>query len=419
MGRDDLVQGLLGNRKASRFGRHADRGRGRHEGNRADLSDHLAWGGDAIDHFAVRDHFQIAGKEHPDLGTGLALPGDLRTDRRFAHHAGPHEFPDRTVADRREIAAAPQNPDQFSLVHRRDFYHASEAAFNAHFPVTGDRARRKDGVKSATEMLNDPEKEAVPEATLIRCEFVRERNALFVSGDFSPVYTDFYLHQMQHSIRHRTGQDALIKDGLAALALHLASRPWNEAIAWTLSWQDPLQNVFITGSNRIGNIVGRLFTEDVRERDTNLLISQVTISGHEPRQSLIEAPSLDFFEIGEEYYRQSEQRPGRYFHLGDDRFGLITAQPDCDLDWLASLDAEAVTKLGEKETLSLLETREYRFHCGCGPERIFPIIASLTEEALESVFGDQEVITAGCPRCNAGYVITREALEAFRQDPTQ
>lgn len=265
-------------------------------------------------------------------------------------------------------------------------------------------------------MLNDPEKEAVAEATLIRSEFVRGRNALLVRGDFSPVYTDFYLHQMQHGIRHQVAQDSLIKDGIAALALHLASRPWNEAIAWTLSWQDPLQNVFITGSNRIGNIVGRLFTEDVRERDTNLLISQVTVAGHEPRQSLIEAPSLDFFEIGEEYYRQSEQRPGRYFHLGDDTFALITAQPDCDLDWLAGLDAAAVSGLSTTDTLSLLEQREIRFHCGCGPERIFPIIANLTEEALASVFADQEVITASCPRCNARYTITREALEAYRRD---
>lgn len=265
-------------------------------------------------------------------------------------------------------------------------------------------------------MSNDPIREAGTEAIEIRCYFVRGRNALLVRGDFTPLYTDFYLHLMQHGIRHSREQDALLKDGLAALALHLASRPRNEAIAWTLSWQDPLQNLFLTGSNRAGNIVGRLFTEDVRERDRNLFISQVSVSGHEPRQSLIEADTLDFFALGESYYRQSEQRPGRYFRHSDDDFVLVTAQPDCDLAWLESLDEEAIRSIDRAEAMSLLETRHYAFDCGCGPERIFPIIANLTSDALASVFGGTEVMTAGCPRCGAKYTITSEALAAYRHD---
>lgn len=265
-------------------------------------------------------------------------------------------------------------------------------------------------------MPDEPNIPSENEAVEVRCYFVRERNALLVRGDFSPLYTDFYLHLMQHGIRHDPGQDALLKDGLAAITLHLASRPWNEAVAWTLSWQDPLQNLFVTGSNRLGNVVGRLFTEDVRERDRNVFISQVTVAGREPRQSLIEAETLDLFAIAEAYYRQSEQRAGRYFHDADDDFVMVTAQPGCDLDWLLSLDEEAIRQVDRTETLSLLETRHYRFDCGCGPGRILPIISSMTDSAIESVFGGGEVLGAGCPRCGARYTITREALEAFRKE---
>ncbi len=265
-------------------------------------------------------------------------------------------------------------------------------------------------------MPNDPAEEATDEAVDIRCYFVRERNALLVRGDLSPLYTDYYLHLMQHGLRYETAQDQLLKDGFAALALHLASRPRNEAIAWTLSWQNPRQNVFVTGSNRLGNVVGRLFTEDVRERDRNLLISQTTVAGHEPRQSLVEAERLDFFAIAEGYYRQSEQRPARYFRYGDDDFVLVTAQPDCDLDWLAALDDEAIRTVDRTETLSLLETRVYRFDCGCGPERILPVVANLSDDALASVFDGGEVMVASCPRCGARYTITEEALEAYRRD---
>ena len=84
--------------------------------------------------------------------------------------------------------------------------------------------------------------------------------------------------------------------------------------------------------------------------------------------------------------------------------------------WLLGLDEEAIREMDQKETLSLLEVRNYRFHCGCGPERIYPIIANMNDESLEAVFGGGEVIAAGCPRCGARYTITSEALEAFRRD---
>jgi molecular chaperone Hsp33 len=99
--------------------------------------------------------------------------------------------------------------------------------------------------------------------------------------------------------------------------------------------------------------------------------------------------------------------------LGDEDFVLITAQPDCDLKWLESLDDEAIRELDMNETLSLIEKRNYRFHCGCSPEKIFPVIANMSEGSIDSIFGKSEIIPAGCPRCGAKYSITREALEAF------
>lgn len=265
-------------------------------------------------------------------------------------------------------------------------------------------------------MLNEPDKVASHQPVELDCHFVRGRNALLVRGDFGELFTDYYLHLMQHGIRHEPGQDDLLKDGLAALGLHLASRPRNEAIAWTLSWQDPPQNTFVTGSNRFGNLVGRLFTEDIRERDRDLFICQLTVAGQEPRRSVIEAEVADFFALAESYYRQSEQRPARYFRLGGDRCALVAAQPDCDMEWFAALDEAALLAIEADEELGFLETRHFRFDCGCGPEKIFPLIASMADETLASVFAGGEVIAASCPRCAARYTVTSEALEAYRRD---
>ena len=89
----------------------------------------------------------------------------------------------------------------------------------------------------------------VEEFTTIESIFVRERNALLIRGQFTPIYTDYYLHLMQHGIRHGEELDSMVKDQLAMLTLHLVARPWAETVAWTTNLRAPRLNLFVTGSN--------------------------------------------------------------------------------------------------------------------------------------------------------------------------
>ena len=262
-------------------------------------------------------------------------------------------------------------------------------------------------------MLNSPNKDAEQETIKVHCYFVRHRNALAVRAQFSELYTDFYLHLMQHGLRYDAAPDQLLKDGLAALTLHLASRPRGEATAWTLNIQDPLLNLFVTGSSRVGNVTGRAFVEGVKQGDANLFFSQVTEEGREARQSTVEFDEADVFRAVETYYRCSEQRPARYFHHGDEDYVMLTAQPDCDMPWFLTLDDESIRTLDDDEELSLLEVREYRFDCGCNVERMYPIIASLPAESALEIFDMDGKATAQCPRCGAGFALTREGLREF------
>jgi molecular chaperone Hsp33 len=66
------------------------------------------------------------------------------------------------------------------------------------------------------------------EFTTIESIFVRHRNALLIRGQFTSIYTDYYLHLMQHGIRPPADLDQMLKDGLAMLTLHLVARPWAE-----------------------------------------------------------------------------------------------------------------------------------------------------------------------------------------------
>lgn len=253
--------------------------------------------------------------------------------------------------------------------------------------------------------------ETVDDYTKVESIFIRHRNALMLRAKFAPIYTDYYLHLMQHGLRNPAELDEILKEFMAMLTLHLVARPWAETIAWTVNLRAPRVNVFVTGGSVQESIVGRVFTEDVREPDRNLFYSQTTSSNlPEPRISTLEVEDKNPLHWIEEYYRQSEQRPARTFRLEDEEYVLIAAQPDCDMAWLESLDTEAVIKILETEETKLLETRKFRFDCGCTLERILPILGNWRHHTDE-LFGDDEEIQIQCPRCAARYRVTRDMLE--------
>lgn len=250
----------------------------------------------------------------------------------------------------------------------------------------------------------------VEEFTRVESIFVRHRNVLAVRAQLTPIYTDHYLHLMQHGLRYPPELDGMLKDLLAGLMLHCVARPWAETIAWTVNLRAPRVNLFATGSSVEETITGRLFTEDVREPDRNLFYSQtLTRPGAEPRVSTLQVDGNDpLFWVGQ-YYLQSEQRPAAVFRLADETFVLVAAQPDYDEEWFEALDAEKVARLETDEETKLLETRRFRFACGCDLEKILPILGGWRDR-LDELFHDDDAVTVQCPRCAARYLVTRDML---------
>ena len=251
------------------------------------------------------------------------------------------------------------------------------------------------------------------EGIQVRSYFVRERNALLARADFGDLYVDYYLHQGQYGYHHAPEHDGMLKEAIAALTLHCASRPWNEAWAWTIHFQQPLLNLFVTGDNRRGIVVGQIFTENVKDGGRNLFCADLVRERADARRSTVEFTSTTPFGIVEEYYARSEQRPARYFRYGTEDFVMVTAQPGCDMEWFDALTDEGVRNLDHSETLSLLEERKYRWGCGCSQERMFPILAPIMRTDPAQLFGEDDLIRIGCPRCGALHTVTREAMEAF------
>ena len=252
--------------------------------------------------------------------------------------------------------------------------------------------------------------EPAEDFTTIESVFVRHRNALVLRGQFTPIYTDYYLHLMQHGLRNPEDLDQMLKDSLAMLALHLVARPWSETIAWTPNLRAPRVNLFVTGASGQETITGRIFTEDVREPDRNFFYSQTTATDlPEPRTSTLEIEGNDPVAWISQYYDQSEQRPARAFRLDDEHFVLVAAQPDCDMEWFEALDEGSVSKIDETEETKLLETRRLRFHCGCTLEKILPVLGGW-KDRLDDLFEDADLIRIQCPRCAAKYKVSRDML---------
>jgi molecular chaperone Hsp33 len=131
---------------------------------------------------------------------------------------------------------------------------------------------------------------------------------------------------------------------------------------------------------------------------------------------VIEFSGTNVFRAVEHYYAQSEQRLARLFRYSEEDIVMISSQPDCDESWLAALTVDDVRELDQKEKLGPLERRQYVWECGCSTERLYPVLARLTEEDLDHAFGSDEFITLTCPRCGARHRAAREQFEAWREE---
>ncbi|MEI6277967.1 MAG: Hsp33 family molecular chaperone HslO [Verrucomicrobiae bacterium] len=246
----------------------------------------------------------------------------------------------------------------------------------------------------------------------VRTYFARGRNALVARATFSELYAAWYLHRMDCGLRLPPESDTFARDALAVITLHCAGRPWKETCAWTVHFPDPRINVFAAGDNAAGAVVANVFIENIRPIEKGMFYSDVIEDGRPSRRSVVEFEAGDFLKAVGQFYEKSEQRPVRFFRHGDEDLVMVSAQPDCDLAWLGALDDEAIRRLDADVELSLLETRPFRFQCGCTRERMLDFLTPVFRNQGGELFGGKETIRFHCPRCGARHAITREALEA-------
>ncbi|MEL0082282.1 MAG: Hsp33 family molecular chaperone HslO [Gammaproteobacteria bacterium] len=141
----------------------------------------------------------------------------------------------------------------------------------------------------------------------------------------------------------------------------------------------------------------------------------------------------------ERYFRDSEQLPTRLWLTTSDQraSGFLLQQlpgerePDSweRLQYLSETvtDEELLTlpaeqlfyRLYHQETLQLLPTQGFRFHCGCSRQRVADMLVSLGRQEIEETLAQEGEVAVDCEFCNQVYRFDQQAAIALFGPPNQ
>ena len=257
---------------------------------------------------------------------------------------------------------------------------------------------------------------ALPGEVIVYNRFIRNKNVLLSELDCSALFSQLEQHQRENGIEGEESVQHLFRELLGAFTLHCASRPRNEMMAWTIRYTEPMANFFFAGDTEIGSVAGRFFQQHVKEADLGEMHQELHRPGKKSHTSMVEFSGNTVQSAIHQFYNISEQRPARFFDLGNNRYALVSAHPDYDEGWFTHIDLKTIQGLEQNETLNLLETRKYFWLCGCSKAKILEMLAPMMKKQPEAIFGEDETATVNCPRCGAQYPIEKRELEKLASE---
>lgn len=251
--------------------------------------------------------------------------------------------------------------------------------------------------------------------SLLRVRYLRSRNVIEVLADLRSILgaCDAHLKSLGPV---KDAPASFLRESLAALALHCATRPADETVAWSVRQGGRGFAVSLAGTNSEGAVVGRLQAPASSPDSIDLFVSDVSDPIHAvvPRRSIVEIPSdCSAFAAVERFYRTSEQRAVRFLSPGEGRYVMLLSHAGCDESWLTQVTAATLPVELSPSHTERLEDRSVRWHCGCSRGKVMATLAPAARRDLNGLLGDEEEIQVECPRCSLAYHVTRADLEGL------
>ncbi|NNF06246.1 MAG: hypothetical protein HKN21_05765 [Candidatus Eisenbacteria bacterium] len=243
-----------------------------------------------------------------------------------------------------------------------------------------------------------------------------KHNAMLATGTFTALIAAF----SEHANRWEAPLDGLtytmMRQGLSGMVLHLSFRPNDENIGMTVNFKQPPINVFLSGDASESWVTGRAFVEGVKTTESSRLFMQTHRRKSGATQSMIEITGLDLLEVFEQYFKQSVQTPARFFELDKDQFAMILGLPNADRSWIENFTPDQKLFGIWKKTLEPLDQREFKFHCGCTPEKMVKAVHSIFGEDPDALFKGEDEVEVSCPRCGTRWTLTESQFNEFEQE---
>jgi molecular chaperone Hsp33 len=248
-----------------------------------------------------------------------------------------------------------------------------------------------------------------PGEAVIRRSLDDRHNLLIARGNFAQLFAGYIDHARRWGEEPDDLARTMMRQGLAAGALHLSCRPKQEMVGWTINLLRPALNLFLTGDSAECTITGRVFTENVRTAETSRMFVEARTPQNTLNQSTVEIEGFDVFEHFEQCYRRSEQKPARFFEVDDDESVMLLGLPDLDPDRLFEYTREEGIRIANEST-RMLDEKTFRFQCGCNIETMREVMGGLFRDDPEDLFRGEAGVEVFCPRCARRWWITRDQL---------
>ncbi len=247
--------------------------------------------------------------------------------------------------------------------------------------------------------------------TMVRRFLDPQRVLRLAVADFGPVFAASIEHARRWELPFDAETRALMEPGLAAMALHTATRLADESGGVTLNLLAPPTNLFLSGDTGAGTVTGRIFTDDVETAATGRMFVQSFRPDTGVVQTVLDVYGRDVLAMFEDYYARSLQQPARFVHLDADRYGVIQALPDGGRERVLGLDAAEARALFDGP-MQLLVEQVFRFRCGCSPAKIARALGEMFAARADDLFAGDPGVEAFCPRCGARWWIDRATFDA-------
>lgn len=244
--------------------------------------------------------------------------------------------------------------------------------------------------------------------------FLGDRDFMLMEADFG----DLFAAQRQWLSSYRLNvppEEALptVQQVLAAIVLWGTFLPNGTTTAWSLLLPRRQWRLFVAADSGEVRCISRWspFEHEHRHHEP-LMDCQTRRRGEPVTRSVFEPEEEDAVGIVRQFFRQSQQTPGRLFFDADAQRGqMLVALADKDEAWFASLEARDRADLLRHEELGHMarigDAQPWLFDCGCTAERVRQAILGAVGIDPDTLFGEDHEVEVECPRCGREYVIER------------